>query len=249
LVREVATAQSVGPLPAFTEASIVGAAGFNLGPSAANTALPAGGIVTIFGIGLAVETADVTVFPLPIELAGTVVTINGVRASLLFVSPTQINLLVPFEIESTEAEIVITTLAGTSPAVTVALAQVQPGIFFDTTTGLGAIRNAAKGISLWDQPLRAGAVAAVFSAGLGPVEPAVSSGMPASFDPLSTTVLPVEAEIDGQRVGVLFSGLAPGFAGLYQVNIQLPPALRPGRHVLVIRVGGLTSNEVFLDIE
>ena len=249
LVRAVVTAQSAGPLPAFTAASVVGAAGFNLGPSAANTALPAGGIVTIFGIGLAVDTAGATAFPLPTELAGTVVTVNGVRAFLLFVSATQINLLLPFEIEGDEAEVVIATPAGTSEAIIVALADVQPGIFFDTATGLGAIRNAANGVSLWEQPLPAGAAAAVFCAGLGPVEPAAGSGVAAPFDPSSATVLPIEAEIDGQRVDVLFSGLAPGFAGLYQVNIQLRPGLPPGRHVLVIHVGGLASNEVLIDIE
>ncbi|MDA1315721.1 MAG: hypothetical protein O2968_20555 [Acidobacteria bacterium] len=249
LVRAVVTAQSIGPLPAFTAASVVGAAGFNLGPSAANTALPAGGIVTIFGLGLGVDTAGATAFPLPTELAGTVVTVNGVRAFLLLVSPTQINLLMPFEIEGEQAEIVITTPAGTSETITVALAEVQPGIFFDAATGLGALRNAANGVSLWEQALPAGAAAAVFCAGLGPVEPAVSSALPASFDPLSLTVLPVEAEIDGRPVMVLFSGLAPGFAGLYQVNIQLPSDLPPGRYLLVIRVGGLISNEVFIDIE
>jgi uncharacterized protein (TIGR03437 family) len=249
LVRVVVTAQAIGPTPAFTQDAVVGAAGFNLGPSAANTALPGGGIVTIFGIGLAVDTANATAFPLPTELAGTVVTVNGVRAFLLHVSPGQINLLIPFGIEGDEAEIVITTPAGTSEAITVELGEVQPGIFFDPATGLGALRNAGTGVSLWEQPLPVGAAAAVFCAGLGPVEPAVSTAFPAPSDPLAETVLAVEAEINGQPVTVLFSGLAPGFAGLYQVNILLPPDLLPGRYVLVIRVGGLTSNEVLIDVQ
>ncbi len=249
LVRAVVVAQSIGPIPVFTQDAVVGAAGFNLGPSAANMALPGGGIVTVFGIGLAVDTASATAFPLPTGLAGTVVTVNGVRALLLYVSPKQINLLIPFGIEGDEAEIVITTPAGTSEAIVVALGEVQPGIFFDPETGLGAMRNAANGVSLWEQPLPVGAAAAVFCAGLGPVAPAVSTAFPAPSNPLSETVLPVEAEINGQSVTVLFSGLAPGFAGLYQVNIVLPPDLTPGRYVLVIRVGGLTSNEVFVDVE
>ena len=249
LVRAVVLAQAVGPIPAFTAESVVGAAGFNLGPSAANSAIPRGGLVSIFGIGLSINTAEATAFPLPTELGGTSVTVDGLPASLLYVSPTQINLLIPFELSGDTIEIVITTPAGPSEAITVEFGEVQPGIFFDVVTGLGALRNAADGVSIWEKPLPVGAAAAVFCAGLGGVEPAVGSGFPAPFDPLAETILPVEAEIDGQPVNVLFSGLAPGFAGLYQVNIQLPPDLPPGRYVLVIRVAGLTSNEVFIDVE
>jgi uncharacterized protein (TIGR03437 family) len=89
----------------------------------------------------------------------------------------------------------------------------------------------------------------VFCAGLGAVEPTVGTGQPAPFNPRAETVLTVEAEIDGRSANVLFSGLAPGFSGLYQVNIELPTDLAPGRYTLVIRAAGLTSNEVLVDIE
>ena len=54
--------------------------------------------------------------------------------------------------------------------------------------------------------------------------------------------------IDGAGVTVHFSGLAPFFAGLYQVNVQLPGNLAAGRHRLAITVNGLSSNEVQFDV-
>ncbi len=249
LVRATMIAQSVGPAPAFTAASVVGAAGFNLGPSEPNTAIAPGGLVAIFGIGLAIETLDAQAFPLPKDLAGTTVAVKGFPASLLHVSPGQINLLIPFEVSGDTVEIVITTPAGTSGVIAVSLGEAQPGIFFDPATGLGALVNAATGVTLWDQPLPVGATAAVFCAGLGAVEPPVGSGLAAPLDPLAETVLEMEAEIDGRPVNVLFSGLAPGFSGLYQINIELPDDLPAGSYVLVIRVNGLVSNEVQVDIQ
>ena len=246
-VRATVIARYFGPPPAFTADSVIGSAGFNLGPSAPNTAVSPGGLVSIFGTGLAAETLSADITALPFDLGGTSVTVNGIPAALLFVSPTQINLLIPFETTGETAEIIVTTPAGTSSA-TVDVGQAQPGIFFDPTTGLGALVNIETGETLLEQPLPAGATAAVYCAGLGSVEPSVGNGQPAPSNPLAETVLPVEAEIDGRSVKVLFSGLAPGFSGLYQVNIELPQDLEPGRYTLVIRVAGLTSNEVFVDI-
>ena len=247
-VSTTVIARSSGSPPAFTVTSIIGSAGLNLDPTAENTAVSPGGLVSIFGSGLATETLNAETYPLPTELGGTSVTVNGIPAALLFVSPTRINLQTPFETTGEAAEIIVTTPAGTSAA-TVDVNPAQPGIFFDPTTGLGALVNIETGVTLWEQPLPAGATAAVFCAGLGAVEPTVGTGQPAPFNPRAETVLTVEAEIDGRSANVLFSGLAPGFSGLYQVNIELPTDLAPGRYTLVIRAAGLTSNEVLVDIE
>lgn len=247
-VSTTVIARHSGSPPAFTVTSVIGSAGSNPGPSAASTAVSPGGLVSIFGSGLATETLNAETHPLPTELDGISVAVNGIPAALLFVSPTRINLQIPFETTGEAAEIIVTTPAGTGAA-TVDVNQAHPGIFFDPTTGLGALVNIETGVILREQPLPAGATAAVFSAGLGGVEPTVGTGQPAPFNPRAETVLTVEAEIDGRSANVLFSGLAPGFSGLYQVNIELPTDLAPGRYTLIIRIAGLTSNEVFVDIE
>ena len=249
LVRRVVLARALGPQPAFLAAAVVNAAGFNLGPSAANVAISPGGLITIFGVGLAIEETAATLFPLPTLLGSTTVTINGVPAPLLFVSPDQINLQIFFGVVGETIEIVVSTPAGTSEAVTVPVGAVQPGIFFDPATGLGAILNNDDGSVIWERPARAGSIIVVFCTGLGAVEPAGQTGLPAPADPPAETLLPVTVRVADRGATVLFSGLAPLFAGLYQLNVLLPDDLPPGRYVLVITVGGLTSNEVFLDVE
>ncbi|MCY4588702.1 MAG: hypothetical protein OXB98_21985 [Bryobacterales bacterium] len=247
-VNTTVTARYSASQPSLTVASVIGSAGLNLDPASENTAVSPGGLVSIFGNGLATETLNAETSPLPTNLGGTSVTVNGIPAALLFVSPTRINLQIPFETTGETAEIIVTMPAGTSSAV-VDVNQAQPGIFFDSTTGLGALVNIETGVTLWKQPLPAGATAAVFCAGLGAVEPTVGTGQPAPLNPRAETVLTVEAEIDGRSANVLFSGLAPGFSGLYQVNIKLPTDLAPGRYTLVMRAAGFISNQVFVDIE
>ena len=248
LVRRVVLARAVGPQPVFVADAVVNAGGFNLGPSAVNVAVAPGGLVSIFGVGLAVEEAVAASFPLPTVLGSTSVTIDGVPAPLLFVSLGQINLQIPFGLVGESIEIVVSNPAGTSAPVVVPVGAVQPGIFFAPTTGLGAILNNDDGSVVWDHPARAGGVVVVFCTGLGEVEPMGQTGLPAPADPPSATLLPVEARVDGRSATVLFSGLAPLFAGPYQVNVQLPDDLAPGRHLMVITIGGLTSNEVFIDV-
>jgi len=82
-----------------------------------------------------------------------------------------------------------------------------------------------------------GDVLTSFCTGLGVVQPALGSDSVA-VAALHTTQLPVTATAGGQSVTVLFAGLTPGFAGLYQVNFIVPAGLtgsrasrsRPGRH-------------------
>ena len=247
-VSTTVTARYSASQPAFRVASVIGSAGLTLDPTLENTAVSPGGLVSIFGNGLSTETLNAETSPLPTNLGGTSITVDGIPAALLFVSPTRINLQIPFETTGETAEIIVTTPAGASSAA-VDVNQAQPEIFFDPTTGLGALVNIETGVTLWEQHLPAGATAAVICAGLGAVDPTVNTGHPAPLNPRAETVLTVEAEIDGRAVNVLFSGLAPGFSGLYQVNIKLPTDLDTGRYILVIRTAGFVSNEVFVDIE
>ena len=248
-VRLVVLARAVGPQPVFAADAVLNAAGFNLGPSAVNVAISPGGLVSIFGVGLAIEEAVATAFPLPTVLGSTSVTVNGVPAPLLFASPGQINLQILFGVLGDTIEIVVSNPAGTSDAIIVPVGAVQPGIFFDPATGLGAIVNNDDGTVVWERPARAGGIVVIFCTGLGAVDPPGQTGLPVPTDPPAETLLPVEVRVGGRAGTVLFSGLAPFFAGLYQVNVILPDDLPLGRYVLVITVGGLTSNEVFIDVE
>ncbi len=235
--------------PVFTAAGVVNAASFNTGSAAANTALAAGSLVSIFGASLAVEQATAGSLPLPLTLGSTSVLVGGIAAPLFFVSPGQINFQVPFELTTSTAEIVVSTPLGRSSPVPVPIAAAQPGIFFDVPSGIGAIVHYEDGQLTATRPAGVGDLLLLFATGLGAVTPAVRSGTAALVEPLSTTVARPQVTIGGLPATVLFSGLAPGFAGLYQINLQVPEGVPSGRQRVLLTAAGLRSNEVFVIIE
>ena len=232
------------PQPVFTAAGVVNAASFNQGASAANTAIAPGSLVSIFGSALSNGTLGAASFPLPTTLLSTSVTMNGVAAPLIYVSPDQINLQVPFEISGSSAQILITTGAGPSAPVNVPVATAQPGIFFSTVSGAGVILQNATGALTAVQPARAGDFLQIYATGLGAVAPAGLSGFAAPASPPAQTSIRPQVTIGGQPATVVFAGLAPGFAGLYQVNVQVPAGIPPGIQNVTLTINGLISNAV-----
>jgi uncharacterized protein (TIGR03437 family) len=131
----------------------------------------------------------------------------------------------------------------------------RPALFsLDSSgTGQGLVqRFAADGsfsLAEPETPSRAGEALVIFCTGIGPVDPPVSSGEAAPFSPLSRIVLPISAILGEQRLKPFFAGLAPGFVGLYQVNVLLPTDSPTGDQVpLIIEVEGNVSNKVTVAI-
>ena len=187
--------------------------------------------------------------PLPLELGDIRVRMNGRSAPMLFVSRTQLNVQVPFGLTGETVSIVVTSPAGDSEAIEMPLASTQPGIFFDSATNTGAIRNNSDGTFVGERAPAAGEIIQVFVTGLGAVDPPVGNGVAAPADPISVTVVVPTVLIGGQEAEVFFSGLAPGFAGLYQLNVRVPAGLAPGRYEVQVVVDGLVSNVVEVDVE
>jgi len=90
-------------------------------------------------------------------------------------------------------------------------------------------------------PATTGQFVQFFANGLGPVTNQPASGDPALASPLSWTTTTPEVTIGGQPATVTFSGLAPGFAGLYQINVIIPPGLGAGPQPITVKIGGATS--------
>ncbi|MGH9784272.1 MAG: hypothetical protein ACRD88_08800, partial [Terriglobia bacterium] len=97
------------------------------------------------------------------------------------------------------------------------------------------------------RPANRGEFITIFCTGLGQVTPPVATGQLAPGQ--HNTVAPTTVTIGGITTNAAFSGLSPGFAGLYQVDVQVPAAVPPGSAVpLVITVGGKQSNQVTIAI-
>jgi uncharacterized protein (TIGR03437 family) len=92
-------------------------------------------------------------------------------------------------------------------------------------------------------PAAAGDLVEFYANALGPTSNQPASGTPAPTDPnhlAQTNTTPV-VMIGGKQAQVQFSGLAPGFVGLYQVNAYIPSGLASGNQPITIAIGGQTS--------
>jgi uncharacterized protein (TIGR03437 family) len=148
----------------------------------------------------------------------------------VFISEGQLNFLMPDDIAEGTADVSVTTPVGASSTVQVTSTAISPGIFFDTASGLGAILYNGSDPKILE----------IYATGLGPLR-ADGSG-------LLWTGETVEAIVGGNKAEVSFSGQAPGYPGLYQVNARIPSGTAAGLQTLVLRVGSKTSNEVKVQV-
>ncbi len=228
---------------------IVSAASFTAAPD--NVAAP-GMLISIFGQNMASGTASATSLPLPIEIGGTSVLIGGVAAPLLFVSAGQINAQVPFEVTAGATVDVVVRAPGrpNSAAEPLRVVAGAPGIFTmpQNGTGQGAIllANTATVVSETD-PARPGGFVSVFATGLGLTNPQFASGAAGNAQ---RTVETPTVTIGGISAEVSFSGAAPGFAGLYQMNIKIPDAAASGdREILIVQSGRPSRSGVTIRVQ
>jgi uncharacterized protein (TIGR03437 family) len=205
-----------------------------------------GSLISIFGSNLADATELAPTTGLPRSLGGATLSINGVAAPLLFVSPNQINAQVPFGVT---AEPSIATLqTTTTPAVSIELSVVPaaPGIFMNGANQTW-VRNGDGSLNTSANPATAGSVVSVYLTGLGAVAPPVADGEPASTDVAVRAVYPVTARIGRSDSTVIFAGLSPGSVGLYHVDLVVPRT-EGGLCPLVITVNGAASNTGWISI-
>jgi uncharacterized protein (TIGR03437 family) len=209
------------------------------------TALAPGSIAAIYGSGLAASTATATSFPIPATLGGAAVTVNGIAAPILCASPAQINVQIPFEVPAGAGSIGVTVNGAPAGTVSIAIQPGAPGLF--VLQGNAAVVNPNGLVNSESQPAAPGTVISGYFTGLGAANPPVATGAPAPSSPLSMVPGQISAAIGSVPAVVQFAGLAPGFAGLYQVNI-LVPQMPAGQYPLQIAVGGVASNAALVDI-
>ena len=209
-----------------------------------------GTLISAFGSGLAPASEQAQAIPLPTNLGGVSVTVNGVPAPLLFVSGGQINLQVPFGASGSSATIVVNNNGTASNEVSVPLAASSPGIFSVDGTGFGPGTVVHADFSLVSEaaPAAVAETVIIFLTGLGELSPPIPDGAAGPVDPLSRTTDPDLLVLFGSEAGtVLFSGAAPGFVGLYQINVTIPNPVVTGAAVPVVIFTG-NAFSCFTDI-
>jgi uncharacterized protein (TIGR03437 family) len=235
------TLEVSGPVPPLMTASIVSAATFVPGAAAP------GGLFTVMAADLAGSINIATAPNWPTLLDGVTLTINGIAAPLIYVSPMQINAQVPYEVASGPATLELIKNGVAGQAVPISIADAAPQIFLTAGTHAAAL-NQDYTLNSSSNPAIPGSLVSIFWTGQGQVNNPVTTGAPATALFPNTTVASTAATIGGLPAAVMFSGLAPGFVGLAQANLQVPD-LPSGEYPVVLTVGNVTSNSATVSIK
>ena len=212
-----------GAAPSYSAAGIVTTGSYAAGPFAPNS------LITIFGNDLAMgergaTAADIVGNALPTELNSTRVYIDSFPVALLYVSKTQINLLIPGKQALGKAEIQVMREGQRGAPVVIEIAPAAPALFL--AGGYAIATHADNSVITPEKPARPGELIVLYAAGLGKCEIMPANGELAVS--LSKVLGAVRVTVGGTPVDpdrILYAGLTPLSAGLYQVNFVLPEKL------------------------
>ncbi len=250
------TVQVTGQVALNPKVPIVAASGVvSAGDYVGSPAL--GLLASIFGVALADGIVGSSNLPLPQQLGSTSVLVSGMQLPLLYVSDSQVNVFIPYELAvNAPHQLIVQRGNAISVPVPIAVFNSQPAIFATAGNGVGQghiyVADSQGNQTLADAqaPAQAGDVLVIYCVGLGPVTPPLKSGDPAPFS-LTQANAPVAVTIGGQSALVQFAGLTPGFSGLYQVNAVVPDGVTPGSQVAVVLsvAGGTSSTGIYMAIK
>jgi uncharacterized protein (TIGR03437 family) len=252
-------------IPVVSPGGIVDGASFTAGKAVAP-----GSWISVFGTDLSditqgnngTDTAfdncplcSVVNQPLPMGIDGTAFSFDASSLSLParfnYVSPNQLNLQVPWELfGQTSATVKVMVNYTYGAEYTLALAEYSPGIFLiDSATQAAAALDQSYNVISTSNPAAPGSTVQLFLNGLGPVSNTPADGAAAPVSPLSKTTTTPVITIGGQSAKVQFSGLAPNYASLYQVNFVVPPGTASGLQAITCSIGGVTSKTAYLAVK
>ena len=208
-------------------------------------AIAPGALVSLYGAGLS-QTIGSS-YPLPAAALGAAsVTMNGWPAPLLYASPQQLNIQVPFELVPGQAAIQVLVNGAPAASGNTTVQPAAPGLF-QLGQNRAAALNADGSLNGPGNPAAPGSVIYLYATGLGAGNPPVATGAPAGSNPPVPAAAAVTAVIGGLPATVQIAWIDPGNAGLYQV-LAVVPQLPPGDYPAQI-VSGLASNIVMVSVQ
>lgn len=253
-----------GQAPVISDGGVIDAADFSVGRP-----VSAGNIVAIFGNNLATQLTVTDTVTLSTTLGNVSVTFNGVNAALQFVSPTQINAQIPWNVlpagQNGTVNAVVTSAGSSSAPVAVTINQFGPGVYQANghafainaqdpnsvryasfaapvnTFGTGCDQTPLPSSCVYKAfPAQTGDVLLVYVGGLGPLDNAVETGqLPPAGVIARTTTIPT-VMVNNVPAQVLYSGMS-SFVGVYQINMIVPPGVTGSALPFQVQIGGLTT--------
>jgi uncharacterized protein (TIGR03437 family) len=224
------------------------------------TSVSPGSWIEIYGSNLAVDTrswagSDFTGIDAPTSLDGTSVTIGGQTAFIDYISPGQVNALVPSDVATGTQPMTVTVGSATTATYNITVNPVQPGLDAPPSFKIGGTQfvvalfadgtyvlpeNAIPGLN--SRPAQPGDEIVLYGVGFGPVTPNIPAGQ--LVQQANTLASPFSMSIDGVPVtNMPYSGLAPSYTGLYQFNIVVPASTGSGAVPLTFTVDGVAGTQ------
>jgi uncharacterized protein (TIGR03437 family) len=208
-------------------------AGVANGASFKQTFAP-GSTLSVFGSELSPVTQSATSVPLPFSASGVAALVNGVAAPLYYVSPSQLNVQIPYETPANSTAVLSVNNNGQVTTQSFQVAAAAPGIFTDSFGALVPTATATPGLEI-----------AFYITGAGTVSPAIADG---AAPPASTAIadlpMPTQATtvtIGGAQATIDFIGIPWALVGVTQINVQVPTGIPAGVQPVVVKVGGVAS--------
>lgn len=234
--------------PAVTSGNIVSAATNTAAALAPNSWM------TIYGSNLSATTrawaaSDFVAGGMPFSLddVSVLLTVNGTArlAYIGYVSPTQVNVLIPCDANPGNTTVLVKNPAGSSTAVPITVAAAAPQFF--STNGKSVLGAHISGVIVGTvAPAAPGETIVLYATGLGVVTPALVPGVvPTDALPV---VAPTQVTIAGAPATLSFAGLVPGTAGVYQLNVQVPSDAAAGDLPVIVTSGSVSSAPLLLTI-
>jgi len=222
--------------PSYTAAGIVNAADNQPGPLAPNT------LASIYGVRLSYVTAAISpndilggVLPTVLPGTGVNVIVGNIAATIYYVSPDQINFLVPADLLPGKSSVQVVLEGHSGPAVAITLAAASPALFQLDAQNAVAVRPDGSVITP-QAPAKPGEIVLLYATGLGQTVPPVPYREVFNQAAPLAELADFKLVLDGAAAesgAVAYAGIAPGFAGLYQINLILPKSTKANPEIQI----------------
>jgi uncharacterized protein (TIGR03437 family) len=211
-----------------------------------NGPIAPGEIVALYGSGLGPSQLQIYQLnsngQLPKTLAGTTVLFGALAAPVLYASPAQTSVVVPFGVGGQSVQVLVQSQNQSAAPVTVPVAAAAPGLFTADSSGHGqaAALNQNLQLNSAANPAAPGSLLSLFATGAGQLSPSGTDGALNGVSPPALPVLPVSVTIGGQAAAVSAAIGVPGqVAGMLEITVRVPSGIQPGNAVPVtLQIGG-----------
>jgi uncharacterized protein (TIGR03437 family) len=191
----------------------------------------------------------------PTSLDGTTVTIGNEKAFVYYVSPTQVDALVPSDVGTGPTQVTVTNSGGTSNGDTLTVNPVEPGLLAPASFRINGKQyvaalfpdgqtfalpvGAIPGVP--SRPAKPGDTLLIYGIGFGPVTPPIPAGTVVSQQ--NTLATPLQMLFGTTPATLSYKGLAPGTTGEYQFNVQVPPVADNDAVPFTFNLGGVAGTQ------